>query len=283
MKKFKTLKIKGKYTRNGKKHLSLPIFDPVFNKYNVYKYERGVIVRTVKFKQLKTAYEFLYTQSIKGLGVEINGSIRYDYHLEQDRIEEWNNQLFKKYDIKKEDLTEEEIQEFKKENHFRLKPVKKIDLNNISKDELPIIQNINILEEVLSLKVKGYNDQEIISVIKENHTISSVTAQFYVREVNNLIKERAGEDIENTIRLHTTRYERLYQWFKENGYDRSAMKALFNKEKLNGLHNEVIELEMSNVILPVQKDVEYNLDLLDYGEKICLGKYLSKARGIETE
>ena len=41
------------------------------------------------------------------------------------------------------------------------------------------------------------------------------------------------------------RYEQLYKWFKENGYDRLAIKALQQREKLLGVNEE----ENSNLLI----------------------------------
>ncbi len=266
--------------KQGKTY-TLPVYDPIQKRYNICRKQDGRITRTFKHQRVEVSNEFIYKMSKKGYGIEIGSRVVYDYWKELEQREELQGNLLKSYKVEREDFTKEELDEFRNEKTVAMKPIKSMQLRKDDKDLPMVIKDIKVIQDILDLRVKGYSDTDIGNEIKQTHNISNVMIKLYLIDVNDLIKEKASENIQETLKIHTTRYEVLYKWFKANGYDRSAMKALFNKEKINGLHNDVIELEMSNSILPTQKGVEYDLNLLEVNEKREMSKLLSKAKGLE--
>src|ERR1035437_2476194 len=71
-----------------------------------------------------------------------------------------------------------------------------------------------------------------------------MTVGLYYSKALELIREKGKGIINQTLKTHFERYEELYQWFKDNGYSKIALKALERKERLVGLHDgEMVMVE----------------------------------------
>jgi hypothetical protein len=114
---------------------------------------------------------------------------------------------------------------------------------SISKTSVEIEEEVQY--EMFQLKIKGYSYWDIIKDTSNKYNLTLSSVSLYYQKLLNFIKEKSGGLIEETITEHSDRYEQLYKWFKENGYDRIAIKALQAREKLLGVNED----ENSNLLI----------------------------------
>ena len=114
---------------------------------------------------------------------------------------------------------------------------------SISKTSVEIEEEMQY--EMFQMKIKGYSYWDIIKDTSNKYNLTLSSVSLYYQQLLNFIKEKAVGLIEETITEHSDRYEQLYKWFKENGYDRIAIKALQAREKLLGVNEE----ENSNLLI----------------------------------
>lgn len=132
-------------------------------------------------------------------------------------------------------------------NLYTLTPMKKDGVYNYEKfPGMNTDRNHDlILNKIIELRVQGESMNKIYGIIVDEYNLSKPTVGVYVQEALELIKARSTEFASSLVASHTERYEEAYKWFRENDLDRLAMRALFLKEKLHGLHSEMIEMEFN--------------------------------------
>ena len=116
-------------------------------------------------------------------------------------------------------------------------------ISNVTKSSAQIDEEIHI--DMFNMKIKGYSYWDIVKETQKKYQITLNYAAHTYQRLLDFIKEKAIGLIEETISEHSDRYEELYRWFKENGYDRFAIKALQSREKLLGVNEE----ENSNLLI----------------------------------
>jgi hypothetical protein len=102
--------------------------------------------------------------------------------------------------------------------------------------------------------VKALIDQDITSPqeirlkVSErfDHDFSEMTIFRYIKDAKKEIALENPGEVSFTISLHINRYEQMYYDCKKNGDNRGAIIAMQAKEKLLGLHNPEVQINIQN-------------------------------------
>lgn len=281
-------------TNNHWKYYTLPEYMGEKSGYEIHR--KSVTIHKTRyvnsFKTIDEAYEALFKKINEGYGVMIKKKIKHNCLEEVKAI--YQNIKEKEEELEKNgveilDFTEQDKADFREENLFPEKDhhIKRINrriqkgqaIRN-SKEENPI-KSDEIINRILKMKLEGITYNIILDTIKEEFKCSRIAAAFYYQKTIDVMKDLSLELSQQTLHLHLQRYEDLYNWFQKNNFTKLAIKAMNQREKLIGLHNESVEIEMNTFLLPEQKDIAYEINQLDQGQKIRLGKLLGKAKGID--
>jgi hypothetical protein len=91
---------------------------------------------------------------------------------------------------------------------------------------------------ILEMKLQGDSYSQIIKTVMTEFDLKMITVGLYVSDVMDDIKRMSRDIMVETLQSHIERYEEIFKWFRDNGYDRMALKVMERKEKLMGLHGE---------------------------------------------
>jgi hypothetical protein len=90
------------------------------------------------------------------------------------------------------------------------------------------------------------------------------------------IKKKTVEHLEHILPLHLMRYEEIYSWFKKHELYKEGLKALYQKEKLMGLHSELYEVQINNIFSEFDQMEQYDTTRLSFKEKARFYQLLKK-------
>jgi len=151
-------------------------------------------------------------------------------------------------DIHKQKVSQHIIAAMHNENKPKESNIKKSLKNKVQSADIKQSSSYiheEALYEMMQMKIEGESTNVIFKTIKHKYNYSTIQIGTLYTKTLDFIKEKIKDLIEDTIQVHTERYEELYKWFNENGYSRWAIKVLERKEKMLGLSEE----EISNKLL----------------------------------
>lgn len=124
--------------------------------------------------------------------------------------------------------------------------------------------------------------KEIKPYIIKKYNITPATANFYVHQARNIIKERKNFEVNNLISLHISRYELMYGRLVDLKMHSLAMNVLRQKEKLMGFHKQGFHMRVNQgEIQQIQNQYvgnEYDLDKLSQPKRERMDQLLVKAK-----
>ena len=95
--------------------------------------------------------------------------------------------------------------------------------------------------------IDGKTNPEISRILLDKFGLHKVRAYQIIDEIKEYLKNFSGENFEEIILTHLSRYEYIYKRAIELGLRVVARKALRSKEKLLNLHKEVANIHVTNV------------------------------------
>lgn len=101
---------------------------------------------------------------------------------------------------------------------------------------------------IMDLKLSGHTYNEIISLVSSKFGMSAMGIALLFNEALEEIRKQAKEILKDTIISHSDRYENIYRWFIENGYDKLALKVLERRERIHALHGEEVNQMISSFV-----------------------------------
>ena len=113
--------------------------------------------------------------------------------------------------------------------------------------------------KALELKILGHSRQQIIAELVKTYNISAFEADAAVMSTYYELAKEVDEDfIRLTVFSHSQYYDILYKKLIDLSAPKIAMRALKVKETLNGLGQDIFEIQVNNVY-------EDQKDLINYG------------------
>ena len=105
------------------------------------------------------------------------------------------------------------------------------------------------IDEVIDLRLQGktYRDIYDILSLKYKNFSTTLANQYYV-EAGKIIDDLLNDSILHARTIHADRYEFFYKKLLEWGYDKQAMIALENIERLVGIHSPYVQFNIENVV-----------------------------------
>lgn len=136
----------------------------------------------------------------------------------------------------------------KKGDHKRI--TKKIS----RKYDLPIkeqaIEQIpqQLILDLLDLKLKGESGHIMrLYILKQYPQFTEGMITMAMNQMYKDLNSMSQENIFDIVSKHIIRYEEIYKWFRERNLTQEANIVLTAKEKLMGLHNDNVEIEINNI------------------------------------
>lgn len=107
----------------------------------------------------------------------------------------------------------------------------------------------NLLNDVISLKIKGLSRQEIFDYLQTKGKINSLfTLDNYIRKANKYIEKKADQKKDKIIGLMMLRYENLYQSFQKIKDYRGCLQILKEYREMYFNKNVASEGEQTELI-----------------------------------
>lgn len=141
------------------------------------------------------------------------------------------------------------------------------------------------ITRALELKLEGHLKEVITETLVNEYSLSVSIADAAVRVAyDELAKNVDDETIQLLLLDHQRNYDSLYKKFMENDSQTLAIAALRNKERLNGVGNDIFEIQINNLIEEVDQRVfsTYNVNLLSTDEKKHLRRLISSFQNEKT-
>lgn len=156
------------------------------------------------------------------------------------------------------------------------KKVKSKSKNKSKENNKLIVKEIDT--EALKLKIQGYSNEEIISSLVETYKISTFRARdAIVLAYKDLAKDLDEDFIRLTMFSHSQCFDDLYKKFMILDAPKLAMRSLRAKETLNGIGNDIYEIQVNNVIFDDTKElIVYGMSKLNNSEQQELTTILSR-------
>lgn len=157
---------------------------------------------------------------------------------------------------------------------------KKIALAKQTQSSVVSVVPREVILDALDLRLKGYLPADVIEILKLQYpTLTDKDFNYIRSEVNLSICKMAEDDMFDLVTKHIVRYEKIYHWFRTNKLYDEASNILFLKEKLVGLHNQSVDLEINNIIGDeTELSSEYDINKLSETEKQRMMFLLDKAK-----
>jgi hypothetical protein len=133
-----------------------------------------------------------------------------------------------------------------------------------------------IVKDCVDLILKGYDYSEIVSQLSYQHQLNYNSAYNYIKKAQDEIKSHTAVDIEETIRIHTNKWEKLYKKFLDIGQHKLSIKCLQFKEKINGIHQQQTSLILNQFEEEIEERSVYDLNKLSKEESERLRFLLNK-------
>lgn len=183
------------------------------------------------------------------------------------------------------------VKRFKKINTKRNKDVKTDTIikpeNKLDGKFTDKINNKLVIEEIqttaLELKVDGLQQYEIVEKLIALYQIpkdQAYRAALWAYE--ELAKDVDDEFIRLTIFNHGYAYDDLYKKFIDLSSPKLAINALKAKETLNGIGNDIFEIQINNVFEASEELISYGMNQLTNSEQQELISILNKLGRSET-
>lgn len=136
--------------------------------------------------------------------------------------------------------------------------------------------------DIIALLLEGKDPEEIKSYIVGKYQVQMVSANNYLKDARNALKERKKFEVDNLVTLHIARYEWLYEKLYSLGSFGYASKVLQAKEKLMGFHKEGFHMKVTQgeiTALQLQQvNDEYDVMKLSEEKRKRLNVLLNKAK-----
>lgn len=110
--------------------------------------------------------------------------------------------------------------------------------------------------EIAQLKLQGKSIKDIEKYMTITYEISEYVFRQYLEKARDRVRELLNKDLVNVRVVHADRYEWFYNTLYDWGFDKYAMEALGNVERLLGWHSNSIAISIDNL---VQKKKQPNL------------------------
>lgn len=209
------------------------------------------------------------TEEIKRVNKIYQKDIQYEYKKIQKKL----IVLQKKRKVKIE--TETVVVEEKK---------KQSKIKNIGKDVKNKLISKEINTKALELKVQGLDREEIIIQLMSTYNISLSVATQAERFVYEELSKDVDEDfIRFTVMNHSKYYDQFYKKLIDLNAPKIAMRALKTKEQLNGISQDIFEIQVNNVFEDQKDLVSYGISKLNEEEQKEFVNILSRIQAISDE
>ncbi len=118
-----------------------------------------------------------------------------------------------------------------------------------------------ICTKALDLKINGYDSETIVVQLMNIYNIPRIIAELAATKCYVDLSKDVDEDfIRFTVLNHSQHYDELYRRFIELDAPKIAIRALKTKETLNGIGQDIFEIQVNNIF-------EDQKDIVSYGMK----------------
>lgn len=100
--------------------------------------------------------------------------------------------------------------------------------------------------EIVQMLVDSVPIHDIAATMKQRYDHAYQVTFNTIMRIRARLNKISAEELNEIVKMHTLRYEILFKKFVQLESDRLALLALKNKEAINGLHEEVIALQVNN-------------------------------------
>lgn len=139
-------------------------------------------------------------------------------------------------------------------------------------------QKHELAQRVIEHILAGDSRSKLIPIVKQYTPVqlSETGVTNVIEYAQQWLQENVQLEANIIVDIHTIWYEKIYQYFKSIGHVRGMNKAMKGKEKLAGMHREVIKVDKKTTI-NVLPAAEYDLTSLTPEEQIRFEFLLNKA------
>lgn len=141
-----------------------------------------------------------------------------------------------------------------------------------------------LLNTAIELKIQGSTRQEIQLKLIQDFLISESYAGSIVFDMYKALSKEVDDDIIRfTVSTHSQLYDILYKKFTELSSYKMALRALKTKESLNGIGQDIFEVQVNNVFEDIGDLVSYGISKLNHSEQQELKRILSKIQRVNDD
>lgn len=235
---------------------------------DVLKPDWLVITKPVYNKE-KKAWEFLYQPDNRE--EKKTKPQKFTYGTRKLAFEEYRK-IIKAEQAKKTKIAEEVKKEISNKN---ITPVK----GKYNENHLPEEKAIERRGEILSMIVDGCKFHEITKTLVQGYKMKVQSAHKEIYRAYRIIHSFSAQHYEDIVELHLNRYEEFYRIFRKEGIPRLAMRALRYKEELQGIHNDIVSIQINNFEKEQEGDgITYHYDLLNEKEASKMNSFINKIK-----
>lgn len=152
------------------------------------------------------------------------------------------------------------------------------NMNNKSIHNFKSVEVAKRVNEVIRLKLQGKKYKEIENYITTAYDVTTHTVAKDVEIAKKKIKELLSKELVHVRTIHADRYYFFYDQFEKWGYDKYAMDALANVERLMGLGSPLIGISIDNMIERKKKPNLYDYTKLSKEEMTRLKELVDKCK-----
>lgn len=141
-----------------------------------------------------------------------------------------------------------------------------------------IIDKQKMFTKTIEMVMKGHSRKEIFVEYQKIHPdISEALGNKTYNDAMQLLIKEQNINIHSCIDTHTIIYEKIYREFRLYNNIVGENKAMFNKEKLLGLHKEETSITINNKTKIIQRERSYDAQRLTTSEQKRLEELIAKA------
>lgn len=141
-----------------------------------------------------------------------------------------------------------------------------------------------LINKAIELKIQGCTSKEIQLKLINDFKISLNTAMSIISYVYTVLSKEIDDDvIRFTVSAHSDLYDILYRKFSELSAYKLALRALKIKESLNGIGQDIFEVQVNNVFEDAADLVAYGMHKLNPDEQQELKRILSKIQRVNND
>lgn len=144
------------------------------------------------------------------------------------------------------------------------------------------IREIN--SKALEFKIQGYSKDEIVAALISTYSIKKILAEKACTfAYDELAKSTDDDYIRLVVHSHSELYDILYKRLIELYAPKLAMRALKVKEALNGIGQDIFEIQVNNVFEQENDLISYGMAKLNANEQKEFVRILNRIQRVNNE